>query len=398
MGFETPDYVRLRRKKLKIIYQVKYPYINLHIRKTKKRILVALPFMVVGGVDSLFLNVFGHLSQFYEITFYTTVPFGDEYGDNTSLFQKITNEIYHLPRFLPSEKEWEEFIIYLIETRNFDCMFLAGSSFTYQVLPQIKKHAPRLPVIDFLFNESGHIENNRKYCHLIDMNIVENEKIEQHLLIKHHENPEKIRLIHNGVNIEKYSKKADANLVREKYSLKEGHFLVAFLGRFSKEKNPFAVFEIVKTLRNQPVEFIMGGHGPIFSEVVQAIKEILLQDKIKTPGFVNSIEILSVADVLILPSTLDGRPNIVLEAMAMGLPVIASNVGGLPGIIKHGETGFLFDADDLDGFAQTILKLKNDPALREAIGKAARQYAEETLRDTFMHQKWEKVIEDMIGK
>jgi glycosyltransferase involved in cell wall biosynthesis len=393
---DAPEYRKKRERAARKSYLVNNPFVNLQTPKTKKKILVALPFMVVGGVDSLFLNVFGHLSQFYEITFYTTVPFGDEYGDNTSLFQKITNEIYHLPRFLSAEKEWKKFIICLIETRNFDCMFLAGSSFTYDFLPEIKKHAPGLPVVDFLFNECGHIENNRKYCHLIDMNIVENEKIEQLLLLNHHEKPEKIRLIHNGVNIEKFSKKADANLVREKYALKEGHFLVAFLGRFSQEKNPFAVIEIAKKLRYQPVEFFMGGNGHQYAELVQQIQENFLQEIIKTPGLVDTIEILSVADVLILPSTLDGRPNIVLEAMAMGVPVIATNVGGLPGIIKHGETGFLFNADDLEEFAQTILKLKNNPLLRETISKAARHYANETLSDTFMHEKWEQVIEDVI--
>lgn len=398
IGLETPYYIKLRRQKSQKVYRVKNPFVNLQAPKTKKRILVALPFMVVGGVDSLFLNVFGHLSKFYDITFYTTVPFGGEYGDNTSLFQKITNEIYHLSRFLTTESELEKFIIYLVETRNFDCMFLAGSSFTYQVLPQIKKQAPRLPVIDFLVNESGHIENNRKYSCMIDMNIVENEKIEALLLQRYHEKAEKIRLIHNGVNIEKYSKKADAAFVKEKYALKDGHFLIAFMGRFSSEKNPLAVVEIAKKLRNQPVEFFMGGHGPVYDEVIWAIQENLLQDKIKTPGFVNSIEILSVADVLILPSTLDGRPNIVIEAMTMGVPVIASNVGGLPGIIKHGETGFLLDADDLDGFAQTILKLKNDDELRESIGKAARKFAEEVLNDKFMHEKYMKVVEDLIGK
>ncbi len=395
---ETLKYQKKRKKIAGKSFIVKNPFINLHVQKTKKRLLVALPFMVVGGVDTLFLNVFGHLSQFYEITFYTTNPFGDEYGDNTSYFQKITSEIYHLPRFLNSEKDWEKFIIHLIQSRNFDCMFLAGSSFTYEVLPLIKKNAPHLPVVDFLFNEKGHIENNRKYSHLIAMNIVENEKIEQLLLLNHHEKPEKIRLIHNGVNIGKFSKKANSRVVKEKYALKECRFLVAFLGRFSEEKNPFAVIEIAKKLKNQQVEFFMGGHGPIYNEVVEQINENHLQETIKTPGFVETIEILSVADVLILPSTLDGRPNIVLEAMAMGVPVIATNVGGLPGIITHGETGFLFNPDDLEGFAQTILKLKNDPLLRETLGKAARFYAKETLSDTFMHKKWEQVIEDMIGK
>src|SRR6185503_12061522 len=83
------------------------------------------------------------------------------------------------------------------------------------------------------------------------------------------------------------------------------------------------------------------------------------------------------AAICILTSDHEGTPNVLLEAMAAGLPVVATRVGGVPQIVWHGQTGFLHEPDDLEGLAASVLRLATDPELRNAMGRRARNFVEE---------------------
>jgi len=81
--------------------------------------------------------------------------------------------------------------------------------------------------------------------------------------------------------------------------------------------------------------------------------------------------------VCVLTSDFEGTPNVLLEAMASGLPVVAANVGGVPEIVRHGRTGFLLDPNDLEGFVAVLAELLKNPELRTKMGRRARVYVEE---------------------
>ena len=83
------------------------------------------------------------------------------------------------------------------------------------------------------------------------------------------------------------------------------------------------------------------------------------------------------AAICVLTSDFEGTPNVLLEAMASGLPVVATRVGGVPGIVRHGETGFLLDPDDLDGLTAALVELVRNSQLRTGMGRRARTYVEE---------------------
>jgi glycosyltransferase involved in cell wall biosynthesis len=387
---------RKRELQCDLTFRVKNPFENLKQKKQRKTILVALPFMIVGGVDTLFLNVFSHLAKSFNILFFTTMYFDDEFGDNTSRFREISPHIYHLHRFLHKDEQRTLFIKYLVTCYKPDAMLIAGSEFTYHMLPDLRKANPAMKVIDTLFNEEGHMENNRKYSKYIDLNIVENEKISDVLQQKFGESPAKIRHIPNGISLGLIDKKLPTDKARKKLGLPDKKFIVTFLGRFSEEKNPAVVVEFAKRLQNQDILFLMAGKGPMYDEIKQLIWQENLNKMILTPGFLNTTEVLSATDVLILPSILDGRPNAVLEAMAMGVPVIASKVGGLPSLVVDGENGFLISPDKRDIFVQKIIWLKNNPQILKKMGLQARKFAEEFLDDRIMHRKYEEAIDYVL--
>ena len=81
--------------------------------------------------------------------------------------------------------------------------------------------------------------------------------------------------------------------------------------------------------------------------------------------------------ICVLTSDFEGTPNVLLEAMASGLPVVATNVGGVPGIVRHGKTGFLLEPDDLEGLVRATAGLVRHSELRTEMGRRARAFVEE---------------------
>jgi len=119
-----------------------------------------------------------------------------------------------------------------------------------------------------------------------------------------------------------------------------------------------------------------------------AVESAGLSGRVHFLGFVNSGEYLPCFDVTVVCSRLDGRPNLVMESLAMGVPVVASRVGGIPELLGDGEGGILCDAEDVPAFCDAILEWKNHPERRAEAARRARRRAEERFSLTGAGQEY----------
>jgi N-acetyl-alpha-D-glucosaminyl L-malate synthase BshA len=133
------------------------------------------------------------------------------------------------------------------------------------------------------------------------------------------------------------------------------------------------VVEVFRRIRErQPARLILIGDGPERGAVERRIADLGLSEAVHVAGEqLDLVPWLSGADLFLLPSSQESFGMAALEAMACGVPVVASRVGGLPEIITDGETGFLSDRDDVEGMAQRGLDLLRDTSLRDRIAAAA---------------------------
>lgn len=360
------------------------PFINLRsIRNVDieaVRVLVVMPFLTMGGAEKVISQICSYLAQKqFRVTLVTTLPWDIHHGDTTSWFEPSTVDIFHLPRFL-SEEKWREFIFYLITSRDIQIIWQVGSAFLYDMMPDIKSFFPHIKILDILFNEVGHTPNNRKYNYCIDLNITENHTVWQWLM-DHGETADHVVCIPSGVNLAEFYPYDEKPVAHLKLSENKKPFIVGYCGRFSEEKQPETFIEIAHKLRDEKnIEFIMTGGGPLVDQTLSLIAFHNLKRQIHFYGIVEDVKpYLGCCDALILPSKLDGRPTIVLQALAMGVPVIASNVGSLPEIIKNGENGFLCKATSVDEFVSALRKMAADACLHQTMCKYARAYAETHL-------------------
>jgi len=384
-------------KKSRITYNVKNPLVNLHADgELRDGILFALPFMTVGGADVILLQVAQELKDSgFRVSCITTVPLQKNWGDSSGRYEKVTGEIYHLHEFLEDKAEWERFVFYLIETKQIRVIFIVGCEFIYHLLPAIKKRYPEIRVVDQLFNEVGHIANNRLYARHIDYHVVANTLVQNELVSKYHEDPAKVEVIVHGTDVfHEYNPVNYRDTVAEPAELFRDKFVIGFFGRFSPEKSPELFVDIANLLRAIPeITFIMTGDGPEYQRVTEKIAGLGLADRIFTPGIVDDVKpFLSRADVVVIPSQIEGIPIILFEGMSMGKPVIASRVGGIPSIIDDGRNGFLCPSGDAAAFADKIRLLHSDRQLWANIGNHARAYAEKHLDVAQMKEKYRTVF------
>jgi glycosyltransferase involved in cell wall biosynthesis len=173
-----------------------------------------------------------------------------------------------------------------------------------------------------------------------------------------------------------------------------GKIVVGYFGRFSIEKGPDLFVDIVRRLAANPhLFFVMAGAGPEFDRVLRQIRKHRLQERIYTPGFVVPVTpLMRAADIVVLPSRIDGMPQVVLEAQAMGKPVVASRVGSLPLMIEDEKTGFLCEIGDLDAFSKQILKLAGDKDLRDRMKIAAQESIRMKFSADRMLESYERVF------
>lgn len=172
---------------------------------------------------------------------------------------------------------------------------------------------------------------------------------------------------------------------------------VMAIGRLSPEKGFDLLIKAARKVlsRRDDVGFVIVGDGPLKRELQAQINAAKLQRQVILAGFREDVDmLLPHASLLVQTSHTEGMPNAVLEAMAAGVPVVATSVGGTPELIVHGESGHLVDAGDVDGIAEGILTLLGDSMERARMACAARHRVEE--RFTFASQA--AAYEQMLGK
>ena len=169
--------------------------------------------------------------------------------------------------------------------------------------------------------------------------------------------------------------------LRKRFAADDSTRLVIHVSNFRPVKRIDAVMEVFARIsRAVPARLLLVGDGPELGTAYRLGRELDIAPLVETLGAQEDvIPLLSAADLFLLPSAQESFGLAALEAMACEVPVVASNVGGLPEVISHGVSGFLRDPGDLDGMAGDAIALLTDPVLHRRIADAART----RVRDEF---------------
>lgn len=208
----------------------------------------------------------------------------------------------------------------------------------------------------------------------------------------------KVRLIENGIPVSYWRglvKNSDPPIVKQ-----PGERWVGFVGRLSREKGAVEFIETASRIaaKREDVTFVIAGDGPLLQEMKDLADHHGISARCRFLGLVkldNMPGLLKNLDVLLSTSATEGLPNILLEAGALGIPMVATAVGGVPRVIQNGENGFLSAFQDHEALANQCLDLLDDQALHQRISKATYAYIEETFDISVTASKLGQLYQDV---
>ena len=189
----------------------------------------------------------------------------------------------------------------------------------------------------------------------------------------------KIAVIRLGLDLERrVSKPPGARAaVRAELGVPEDGFLIGWLGRMTEIKRADDLLAAFELMRSRGVDAYLAliGDGPLRDPLEATANRLGIADRTRFVGFRQSVaEFYAASDVVALTSANEGTPVTVIESLASGRPVVATDVGGVRDVVRDGHSGFLVAARDIDAIADRLERLGLDPELRTRMGEAGRRW------------------------
>jgi glycosyltransferase involved in cell wall biosynthesis len=188
-----------------------------------------------------------------------------------------------------------------------------------------------------------------------------------------------VSVLYNALVIENYRRDPDDSILRKQFGINGGMFLLGNIGRLSPEKGQAdfikAAAEVLKHHKN--VKFALIGSGSDEIYLRELVDELNIRDSVIFTGYRNDMmQVYNSLDLVVQSSHTEGMPNVILEALAMEKPVIATDVGGTPEVIINNQTGILVRPGDPRELAGKIIEYLKNPGVLAGMVKNGRELIE----------------------
>jgi len=209
----------------------------------------------------------------------------------------------------------------------------------------------------------------------------------------------RIVVIPNGIDLTDFDNLPDGAGVRDSMGLTDDESVVLSICRLdNRQKGLNFLLDAWKTVvqRNPDSRLLIAGDGPDRSVLERQSSGCGIADSVVFLGEKVASELFPAADLFVLPSLHEGMPNVVLEAMAAAVPVVATAVGGTPEVVDDGETGILVPPGDPDALARAILRLLNDPEMTMRFRNASRNRIESNFQLSETVRRTEALYQEIL--
>jgi glycosyltransferase involved in cell wall biosynthesis len=208
----------------------------------------------------------------------------------------------------------------------------------------------------------------------------------------------RIRVIHNGIDAGRFMPREAYQHIRARLQIPAGRRVVGMVANFSPVKDHalFLSTAGILTHRRDNLHFLLVGDGPLRGEISRAIGK---SDRFTVTSTRDDVaSLISIMDICVLTSRREGFPNVLLEAMALGRPVVAASVGGVPELVDDGVTGLLAHTRRPEEFADAIDRLLNDDAMAQSLGMRAADRVRKEFSTQRMVEAYRTLYAELLAR
>ena len=385
---------------------LEYPKINL-LKKEKKRLLMIVPWLEMGGADNFNLNFLSQITKKgWEVTIVTTYIAKNRWANE---FLKHTGDIFFLHNFL-NKYDYPRFLLYLMNSRDFDVTMISNSELGYKIIPFLKAFFPDCTYIDYNHMEQeewldgGYPKKGVDYQSFLDLNGVTSDHLKNWMINK---GADKNRIKKCYINVDTDIWKPDQkikNKTKKEYGIEEKTPIIFYAARICPQKKPQVFIKTIKKLKDKKLKFlaVVAGDGEDFEWLKNYVNDYKLEDVVKLLGAIPNKEVnrlMKSSDIFFLSSQWEGIALSIYEAMACGVTVVGSDVGGQRELVTK-ECGFLIepkdDKQEIKEYTKILQDLIKNPSVLNKMEKNARIKIEKYFRLEQMGNCMEKMLEEAL--
>jgi len=226
-------------------------------------------------------------------------------------------------------------------------------------------------------------------------------QVKEHLILDFGVAQEDIFVIHNGIDADKFRPRDEKSRMefKKRLGLSAGP-VIGIVARLSDVKGHVYLIEAMREVldANKEAQLVIVGEGRMKEKLVKLAGELKIVNSVFfIPEVEDTRDVLSAMDLFVMPSLKEGLGLALMEAMAAGLAVVASDIGGIKTLIKDGESGLLVEPADVRGLSVAITELLLNPAKAESLGRKARVFISENFSEEKMVSETEKAYSECLN-
>lgn len=236
--------------------------------------------------------------------------------------------------------------------------------------------------------------------HMVDYSVTVSRDLEDHFISRLRVRPELIETIPNGIDTERFSGGGATEALRAELGIGAAEQVVGSIGRLTRQKGMEILIRAFRIIldRRPDTRLVIVGDGDLKMKLQALALELGISERVVFTGIRKDIpDLLRLFDVFVLASLWEGQPITIIEAMAAGRPIVATDAGGNAEILGGGGFGRIVPKDDPAALAATITGLLADRAGARDLGARARMHAEASLSAKAMARRYETVFESVAG-
>ena len=227
------------------------------------------------------------------------------------------------------------------------------------------------------FKVSGNLFSKWKYNHPKIKSIIAVSEAIKNILIPVIHQTEKIKVIYDCIDSSRYDVTVNKQELKAQCNLPSDKLLIGNLSALADHKDYPTFIRTANELlkRHSNIHFVIAGDGPLREEIINSVKAMELEQHITFLGFRKDVPpILKSLDVFLMTSKTEGLGSVLLEAFACGIPVVATNAGGIPEIVKHNQTGLIASVGDEQALANNVDQILSNAELKNSLVKNANEF------------------------